>query len=98
MTALVDTLAGDAEAAALLSDAAGIAAMVRFEAALAEAEAEAGLIPPGSGAAISAALAGFRPDMAALADGIARDGVVIPALVRQLRAAAGGEGDRKSVV
>lgn len=89
MTAFIETLAGDAAAAEILSDANGIAAMVRFEAALAEAEAEAGLIPAAEGLAIVAALAGFRPDMAALAAGIAQDGVVVPALVKQLRAVAG---------
>lgn len=93
MTALIEALAGDEAAAALLSDAAGIAAMVRFEAALAEAEAEAGLIPAAAGPAIAEALSGFRPDMAALAQGIARDGVVVPALVKALRAAAGPHGD-----
>ena len=63
--------------------------MLRFEAALAAAEARHGVIPAEAAAAIADALAGFRPDLAALARGTARDGVVVPELVRQLRAAVG---------
>ena len=82
-------LVGDAEIAALIGPEAELAAMLAFETALAEAEAGAGVIPPDAAAAIAAALAGFRPDMAALAAATARDGVVVPELVRQLRAAVG---------
>ena len=63
--------------------------MLAFETALAEAEAGAGVIPADAAAAIAAALAGFRADIAALAAATARDGVVVPELVRQLRAAVG---------
>ena len=92
MTELLDALTGDAEVAALLSDAAGIAAMIRFEQALALAQAEIGLIPAEAGPAIAAALAEHVPDQAALAEGLARDGVVVPALVAGLRRAAGAHG------
>jgi 3-carboxy-cis,cis-muconate cycloisomerase len=90
MNRLLEALAGDPEIEALFSDAAEIAALLRVEGALADAEAEAGLISAGAAAAIGRALAAFTPDMAVLAAGLARDGVVVPALVRQLRAAVGG--------
>jgi 3-carboxy-cis,cis-muconate cycloisomerase len=82
-------LLGDAETAALLGIEAELAAMLRFEAALAEAEAELGIISPQAGAAIAAALAAFRPDLDELKAGTARDGVVVPDLVRQIRRAVG---------
>ena len=82
-------LVGDAELAALLGPEAELAAMLAFERALAEAEADAGVIPADPAAAIAAALAGFRPDMPALAAATTRDGVVVPEFVRQLRASVG---------
>jgi 3-carboxy-cis,cis-muconate cycloisomerase len=63
--------------------------MLGFERALAEVEAGLGVIPAEAGAAIAAALAGFVADTAALRAATARDGVVVPELVRQLRAAVG---------
>jgi 3-carboxy-cis,cis-muconate cycloisomerase len=89
---LLNHLVGDAEFEALFTDDAEIAAILRFEAALAAAEADAGLFPDAAAAAIGKAIASFTPDMADLAQGVARDGVVVPALVRQLRAAAGEHG------
>lgn len=82
---LLDALAGDEEIEALLGDPAQIAAMVRVELALAQAEAEAGMISADAAAAIESSLVGFTPDWDDLAKGMARDGVVIPALVAQLR-------------
>jgi len=82
---LLAALAGDPEIETLLADAAQVAAMVKFELALAQAEAEAGLIGVEAAAAITAGLAGFEPDWDDLAQGMARDGVVVPALVAQLR-------------
>ncbi len=82
-------LVGDAEIAALIGPEAEIAAMLAFEGALARAEAEAGLIPAAAGEAIETALAGFSPDIAALREGMGRDGVVVPELIRQARAAVG---------
>ena len=82
---------GDDEIAALIGTEAEIAAMLAFEAALAAAEAEAGLIPAAAAQAIGAGLAGFAPDIAALREGTRRDGVVVPELLRQLRAAVGTE-------
>ena len=63
--------------------------MLAFETALAEAEAEEGLIDSGAAAVIAAALDTFEPDMDRLRAGVARDGVVVPELVRQLRPAVG---------
>jgi 3-carboxy-cis,cis-muconate cycloisomerase len=85
MNPLLSALAGDAEIDALLSDDAQLSAMLAVEAALAGASADCGWIGADAAAAIDAALAGFVPDRADLAAGMAQDGVVVPALLRQLR-------------
>lgn len=84
-------LLGDAELAALLAAEADWRAALRFETALAAAEAAAGVIPAAAAERIAVALAGFEPDIGALHTGVGRDGVIVPDLVRQLRAAVGGE-------
>jgi 3-carboxy-cis,cis-muconate cycloisomerase len=86
---LLQHLIGDAEFEALFTDEAEIAAILRFEAALAGSEADGGLISEAAADAIGRAIAGYRPDMADLAQGIANDGVVVPALLRQLGAVVG---------
>ena len=86
---LLSALVGDPETEAQFTDEADLAAMLRVESALAEAEAEAGLIPAEHAARIARACSEFEPDRAALATGLARDGVVVPDLLRQLRAAVG---------
>jgi 3-carboxy-cis,cis-muconate cycloisomerase len=86
---LLSGLFGDSEVEALLGLDAELAAMLRFEIVLAEAEAEAGVIPQEAANAIAKALAGFKPNMAALRNGVARDGVAVPELVRQMRGAIG---------
>jgi 3-carboxy-cis,cis-muconate cycloisomerase len=86
---LLQHLVGDAEFEALFADEAEVAAILRFEAALAAAGADAGLISETAADAIDKAIAGIKPDMADLALGFAKDGVVVPALVRQLRAGLG---------
>src|SRR5690606_19016443 len=78
-------LLGDREIAGLLSAEADIAQMLAFEAALARAEAETGVVPHEAADDIVRAIDGFVPDMNALAVGAARDGVVAPDLVAQLR-------------
>lgn len=88
---LLSALTGDPAIEALFSDAAESAAMVAFERALAEAEAEIGLIAPEVAAAIAEACDRFTPDQADLAAGLARDGVLGPAFVAQLRAAVAPE-------
>lgn len=88
-------LFGDAEIAALFSAEADIAAMLRFETALASAQAATGIISDGEATSISQGLAKASVDYAALRNGVAKDGVVIPELVRQLRAAVGGDAAAK---
>lgn len=82
-------LLGDEEVAALFSLAAELEAMLAFEVALARAEAVEGIIPVQAADAIEAVAHRFSPDVASLRAAAARDGVVVPDLVRQLRAAIG---------
>lgn len=91
---LLDALVGDDEIQPLLSDAAQVDAMLAFERALAEAEADAGLIEEKAALAIAAGIDRFTPDWEDLAKGLKQDGVVVPALVRQLRAAIGGPHEK----
>jgi 3-carboxy-cis,cis-muconate cycloisomerase len=82
-------LLGDAEIAAFFTADAELKAMLDFEAALAAAEAEKGVIPEAAGTAIIKAIANFRPHIEKLRQSTSRDGVVVPELVRQLRATVG---------
>jgi len=86
---LLSGLLGDEEAARHFSVEADIEAMLGFERALAEAEAERGVIPEDATTAIGSALATFRPDTTKLRDAVIRDGVLVPELVRQIKAAVG---------
>lgn len=86
---LLQALVGDEEMAAFFSNEAELAAMLQTEVALAEAEAEVGLIAEEAAYHIAQACRAFQPDWNALAKGLAQDGVVIPELVKQLRAAVG---------
>lgn len=86
MNPMLSALAGDAEIEQLLSDEAQLRHMLAIEGALAEASAECGWIEPAAAGAIQAAIASFAPDLGALSAGMTRDGVVVPALVKQLRA------------
>lgn len=88
---LIDAMLSDEAVETLLSDDSQLAAMLRVETALAKAEASAGLIPPAAAHAIERALADFAPDWDDLAQGMRRDGVVVPRLVEQLRRAVGTE-------
>ena len=85
-------LLGDEEISAFFSAEADIRAMLIFEAALAKAEAQHGIIPDAAAVVIAAACNIFRPDMLALRYSVGTDGVVVPELVRQLRKAVGGKG------
>jgi 3-carboxy-cis,cis-muconate cycloisomerase len=87
MSKLRGALAGDPEIEALLSDEAQLEAILRFEVALAQSEAEAGLIDAVAAQEIARAVEQFTPDWPGLLTGMARDGVVVPALLSQLRAA-----------
>jgi len=87
MTPLLSALAGDAEIESLLSDDAQLTAMLAVERALAQASADSGLITPAAAGAIATAIVAFTPDHAALTAAMPRDGVIVPALIAQLRAA-----------
>lgn len=91
---LLQVLVGDEEVGEFFSDEAELAAMLRVEAALAEAEAELGLIGEDAALRIVAACREFEPDWNGLAKGLAKDGVVVPELVRQLRRAVGEPHDK----
>jgi 3-carboxy-cis,cis-muconate cycloisomerase len=88
-------LLGDEEISAFFSAEADIRAMLSFETALAQAQAEHGIVSEESAARIAETCATFQPDVLALRRAVASDGVVIPELVRQLRKAVGGEAAEK---
>lgn len=84
---LLAGLLGDPDINAWFTPEAEIAAMLRFEAALARAEGACGVIPEAAVTEIVGLINGFSPDMQALAQASARDGLIVPALISQLRAA-----------
>lgn len=86
---ILDQLFSDAEIARWLTGEAEVAAMLRFEAALALAEAEAGVIPAEAGPAIASALEGLSVSPADLTTPTSAAGVPAPALVRRLREEVG---------
>ncbi|WP_062228567.1 3-carboxy-cis,cis-muconate cycloisomerase [Aureimonas frigidaquae] len=88
-TPLLNSLTGDTELAALFSPQAEVDAILTFQSALARAQEAVGLLAPGAAGRIRAGIARFRPDMQDIVAGLVRDGVPVPALVRQLRAAVG---------
>jgi 3-carboxy-cis,cis-muconate cycloisomerase len=88
---LLDVMLSDEAVEDLLSDESQLAAMLRVEVALAQAEVATGLISREAAKRIEAALEEYEPDWEDLADGMARDGVVVPRLVVQLRLAVGAE-------
>ena len=65
--------------------------MVYFEEALALAEGAEGVIPAASANYIAKRIGGFGADFEAIKAATARDGVVVPEFVRQLRAFIGPE-------
>ncbi|EJZ19235.1 3-carboxy-cis,cis-muconate cycloisomerase (plasmid) [Rhizobium sp. Pop5] len=84
-------LLGDDEIAPYFSAEADIRAMLFFEAALAKAEAAHGVIAGEAARSIAETCASFSPDLISLRSATARDGVVVPDLVKQLRTAVGEE-------
>ncbi|WP_106795664.1 3-carboxy-cis,cis-muconate cycloisomerase [Rhizobium sp. H4] len=87
-------LVGDDEIAPYFSAEADLRAMLSFEAALAKAEAAHGVLPGEAARKIAEACAGFSPDLASLRAATARDGVVVPDFIKQLRAAVGEEAGK----
>ena len=86
---LLSGLLGDEEVARCFGIEAEVEAMLAFETALALAEAAEAVIPLEAGEATERALAGFSPDLMRLRAGTTQDGVVVPELVRQVRASLG---------
>jgi len=93
---VLQALVGDEEVGAFFSNEAELSAMLRVEAALAEAEAKAGLIGEEAARRIAEVCESFQADWTKLAEGLARDGVIVPDFVKQLRGAV-GESHGKSV-
>ena len=93
---VLQALVGDEEVGAFFSNEAELSAMLQAEAALAEGEARAGLIGEDAAQRIAEACGTFQADWTKLAEGLARDGVIVPEFVKQLRAAV-GEPHAKSV-
>lgn len=84
-------LFADDAIAALFDDREQVRAMLRVEAALARAEAAAGVIPEQAAQRIVAAAESLDPDPAGLAETTNENGVPVSALVARLRDAVGGE-------
>ncbi|MEM7291214.1 MAG: 3-carboxy-cis,cis-muconate cycloisomerase, partial [Pseudomonadota bacterium] len=78
-------LLSDDEISQNLTEAADLDGILKFEQKLAQCEAKLGLIPEADHQAIAEEIASFNPDLARLANGVERDGMVVPDLVRQLR-------------
>ena len=85
----LDSLLTDGELTSLIGTEADCAAMLRFELALAAAEAEVELIPRQAASRIIEAAQTFRPDLDQLRRGALKDGVVAADFVRQLRVHVG---------
>ena len=88
---LFGQLLSDVELAALLDDRAQLRAMLSFEAAMARAEGRCGVIPEEAAERIAEVADRLEVDPASLAEGTARDGIPVPALVAALRKAVGGK-------
>jgi len=86
---LAQLFGDDEEILALFTGAADISEMLRYEAALSDAQADLGLIPAEARLAIAKTMETFEPNIPNLAKATARDGVVIPSLVKELKSAVG---------
>ncbi|SPH25056.1 3-carboxy-cis,cis-muconate cycloisomerase [Defluviimonas aquaemixtae] len=82
-------LFGDDEASAIWSPERQMRHMLAFEKAWAQALGHVGIVPSDIAHAAAKAIGGFAPDLPALRRGSARDGLPVPALIVQLKAAAG---------
>ena len=89
MSDLLGPLFGDAEVADRLSDRARLQAMLDVEVALADVEAELGIVPREAVEPIRAAARAERYDRGVIAAEAARDGNLAIPLVRHLTAAVG---------
>lgn len=82
-------IVGDEEMTKLFGAKAELQAMIMFEQELAAAQASCGIIGVKAANRIGKALAVFVPDISDLRIGVARDGVVVPTLVDQLKKKVG---------
>lgn len=87
-SALYRGLFGDEDTARLFTDAAEVRAMLLVEGALARVQGALGLIPAEAAAFIDRAAQEVVLDPAAMAQGVARDGVPVPAFLQAFRKAA----------
>lgn len=83
---LSEPVFGDPAIAALFESPALSRAMLEVEAALAEVQAGLGIIPSEAATAIAKTARALQINPAQLAEGVARSGVPVPALVKALRA------------
>lgn len=83
----------DAEMGEIWSPARQLDHMRRFEIAWARALGESGAVPAPQAETAARRIAGWAPDIAALREGTAADGLPVPALVGALRDAAGDAAD-----
>ena len=98
MSALFDNpwfagLLRDAEIAKLWSNEAQLVHYVRFEAAFSRALGAAGVAAPDVAERAAQAIEAADLDQAAIASGVDRDGLPIPAFVKQLKEAAGADAE-----
>jgi 3-carboxy-cis,cis-muconate cycloisomerase len=90
-SALFGPLLSDPEVAGRLEDAAQLRAMLTFEAALALTQGRLGVIPLEASVQIAETALELEIEPRDLAEGTARDGIPVPALVERLRAAVGDD-------
>jgi len=79
------TFDADSDVSDLFSFTAELKNALRFENALANSQAQFGLIPDNHAAAIAECLDAFEINEQVLAEGVSRDGLYVPALIRQIR-------------
>lgn len=84
---LLGGLLGDRELTPFFSVAAELDAYKAFETALIKSQTQLGLVPQEASAHILDVLATFDPDLKAISEHTAVDGVTVPEFVRQLKAA-----------
>ena len=85
-SSFVKSLICDADIDPLFTAEADVREMIRFEIALAKAQADCGMIPWEHAAAIISTAESFKPDYEALRTSFVMDGVVPPGLLRQIKA------------
>ena len=88
-------LLGDPEVEELFDAATMLMHMLRMEAAVARIQASLGMISPSSAEEIATAIRGFEQDDQRLERSVARDGMVVPGLARQVRQALSEQAGRE---